>query len=271
MSTACRHFPVSVQIPAYGIAVEESVHHPSFLMDWRVDGFEKFIFVFSGEGWLHYEEQSLPLQAATVCAVPSATRHRLEDASGAPLALYLICLDLQRVAFRGLAEKAIRTLDKQSMQRWPSSGHDTIRQILYEQTACRMAYREYIAGLISALLVRLVREAEMEVTARNSLERVHAYIRQMTQDFYRPQSLDEAARTCGLSRRRFSELFREASGQSWNDRLIDLRIGHACQLLKRSSRSIQSVAFECGFEDLAHFYRTFRRRMSSTPVQFRAN
>ena len=106
---------------------------------------------------------------------------------------------------------------------------------------------------------------------RNSLERVQAYVRQMSQGFYRKQSLDEAARACGLSRRRFSELFRETVGKAWNDHLIDLRIRHACQLLKDSNRSIQSVAFESGFEDLAHFYRTFRRRMDTTPVQFRAN
>ena len=48
-----------------------------------------------------------------------------------------------------------------------------------------------------------------------------------------------------------------------------LRIDHAKKLLESTSRTVLSVAFECGFEDLSTFYRAFKRETSESPNQWR--
>ena len=240
-------------------------------MDWRMDMFLKLIIVFSGEGWLHLETESLPLRGSTLCVVPCGCRHRLEDVPETPMSIYLICLDLEIISFREIIEKLVKKLHRRPINTRPGIGDTIVRQILYEQTTQREGYRELITGLIETFLVQLLRDADVEASTRTSRERVRAYVLRTAQNFYAQQSLDEAAQLCGLSRRRFCQLFREHVGESWNAWIIGLRIGHACRLLKGSDRSIQSVAFECGFNDLAHFYRTFQMRVKVTPLKFRQN
>ncbi len=256
-------------MPDYGIFVGESVHHPTFSMEWRVDDYAKLIIAFSGKGSLCLEDGILPIESNVVCAVPPGKRHRLADDTTKPLSIYLICIDLDRFVFKELTVKALNKLHLRPAQAWQIFSDDILKQMLYEQTARREGYREIILGLSSILLVRLLREISTESQTLCSSERVKAYAGLMSQRFFSRQSLDEAAHSCGLSRRRFSQLFKEVTGSSWNDRLIELRIGHACCLLETMNSSIQSVAFECGFDDLSHFYRTFQSRVGATPTRYR--
>src|SRR5690606_16539231 len=55
----------------------------------------------------------------------------------------------------------------------------------------------------------------------------------------------------------FCRWFKKATGNSFVTFLNMARIEKACQLLLTSQMSIQQIAFECGFESLSHFNRTF--------------
>ena len=72
-----------------------------------------------------------------------------------------------------------------------------------------------------------------------------------------------------MSRRRFTQLFREVTGSTWADHLADLRVGYARQLLEETDRSIVAIAFESGFEDLSSFYRAFKKRTGLAPNRWR--
>ena len=82
-------------------------------------------------------------------------------------------------------------------------------------------------------------------------------------------NLDAAASSLGLSRRRFTQLFREITGTSWLAHVRGLRIDHAKKLLESTDRTVLSVAFECGFEDLSTFYRAFKRETDESPNKWR--
>ena len=103
-----------------------------------------------------------------------------------------------------------------------------------------------------------------------TLQRVFAVVREMDRSFWREQDIDSCARRAGLSRRRFTQLFRQVTGSSWLERLTHLRIGHAKTLLANTGLPVSAVAFESGFKDPAHFFRTFRAMTGRTPASFRA-
>ena len=72
-----------------------------------------------------------------------------------------------------------------------------------------------------------------------------------------------------MSRRRFTQLFREVTGSSWADHRTELRINYACRLLRETDRGIIAIAFESGFEDLSSFYRAFKRQTGDSPIRWR--
>ena len=78
------------------------------------------------------------------------------------------------------------------------------------------------------------------------------------------QSAEKAARA-GLSRRRFSDLFRAGKGCTFWEFLNEHRLEHAAKLLRTGNHSVTGVAFSCGFNDLSHFYRLFRGRFKQPP------
>ena len=70
-----------------------------------------------------------------------------------------------------------------------------------------------------------------------------------------------------LSRSRFCHLFKDFTGTSpWNY-IIARRIQHACTLLQKGM-SITDVCFECGFNDYAHFVKSFTKLVGISPGKY---
>jgi AraC-like DNA-binding protein len=75
----------------------------------------------------------------------------------------------------------------------------------------------------------------------------------------------------GVSSRQVQRLF-EAEGTTFSAHVADRRLGLAHQMLRDpglADRTIASIAFDCGFGDLSHFNRAFRRRFAATPSDIR--
>src|SRR5205807_9113711 len=85
-------------------------------------------------------------------------------------------------------------------------------------------------------------------------------------------SVNEVAAQCGLTPRNLQRLF-ESEATTFTDFMLCQRLMQAYRTLSdphRAERSITSVAFEIGFNDLSYFNRTFRRRFGCTPSEVRA-
>ncbi|MCZ6674240.1 MAG: helix-turn-helix transcriptional regulator [Verrucomicrobia bacterium] len=68
----------------------------------------------------------------------------------------------------------------------------------------------------------------------------------------------------------FTQLFRQIASESWQKRVANLRMGYAADLLRTTSVSIRSIAFECGYRDLSHFYRVFKQVHGMSPGKYRS-
>ena len=100
--------------------------------------------------------------------------------------------------------------------------------------------------------------------------RLQALLFILRQHFSEPDfSAQKLAAAAGLSERYVNELLYEA-GASFTVRLNELRLGKAARLLSMTAKRITDIAFECGFNDLSYFNRSFRRRFGLTPTAARA-
>ncbi len=89
--------------------------------------------------------------------------------------------------------------------------------------------------------------------------------RRFSEPDFTAQKLAAAAR---LSERYVNELLYEA-GAGFTTRLNELRLRKAAELLTLTERRISDIAFDCGFNDLSYFNRSFRRRFGLTPTAAR--
>jgi AraC-like DNA-binding protein len=89
-------------------------------------------------------------------------------------------------------------------------------------------------------------------------------------NFDRDIALPEIAGVANMAMTTFCNFFKKHYGLTFVEYLHDVRIGHACKLLgERNHESIIHVAYECGFNNLAHFNRQFKRIKKMTPTEYR--
>lgn len=101
---------------------------------------------------------------------------------------------------------------------------------------------------------------------KSKLRQVTDYIHDnLSQDL----PLVELAQMTGLSTSRFKCLFKQSTGFSPHQYVIQQRVERAKRLLGTTSLTIREVALEVGFADQSHLARLFRRMMGSTPKEYR--
>jgi AraC family transcriptional regulator len=82
-------------------------------------------------------------------------------------------------------------------------------------------------------------------------------------------TINELAAACSLSPSHFGRCFRQSFGTPVHQRLIQLRIDQAKDLLSRTNKTLVEIALLSGFYDQAAFSRTFSRIEHMTPSRWR--
>jgi AraC family transcriptional regulator len=91
-----------------------------------------------------------------------------------------------------------------------------------------------------------------------SLDRIHLR-------YAEPLTVQDLARDVGMSRFRFTRLFREQVGEAPYRYLIRVRIAKAAELLRSGRHGVSEAAFTVGFRDLGRFRYMFRREVGWLP------
>lgn len=81
--------------------------------------------------------------------------------------------------------------------------------------------------------------------------------------------LHSIAKLTGLCDNYFCEVFRKATGQTYNRFLNNLKLQYAHDVLIHSNKSITDVCFSSGFNSMTHFQREFKNKYRLTPSEIR--
>jgi AraC-like DNA-binding protein len=63
--------------------------------------------------------------------------------------------------------------------------------------------------------------------------------------------------------------FKSSTGQTIFEYLNKIKIDYACKLLLNTDLNVVDISFDCGFNNLSHFNKQFRRYTGKTPTRFR--
>jgi AraC-like DNA-binding protein len=82
-------------------------------------------------------------------------------------------------------------------------------------------------------------------------------------------SVKDMAKRANLSPSRFSAVFRETFGMPPHQYLLKLRLQHSEELLRTTEFTLQDIAVYCGFADVHHFSKAFKRTRGVWPGAYR--
>jgi AraC family transcriptional activator FtrA len=109
---------------------------------------------------------------------------------------------------------------------------------------------------------------ERPVQARAD-NRLSGVISQLAERVHEPFTITSMASAAAMSPRTFMRRFREATGRSPAEWLIDARIERARELLETTNLAIDAIATRCGFGSDATLRHHFRRKLTLSPIAYR--
>ena len=118
--------------------------------------------------------------------------------------------------------------------------------------------------------VKVLASSSFANTSRNKESRRVQKVKQYINDHYsEPLMLNDLADIAGMSPVAFSRFFRIRTNRTLSGYIADIRLGFAARLLVDTTKNISEICYECGFNNLSNFNRTFKNKRGSTPREFR--
>jgi AraC-like DNA-binding protein len=216
-------------------------------------------------GCVVYEvgSRTLELAAGGVVVIPEGVEHRTRLLPRT--AATSIKLDT------GLVVDAMRRVGGESIEPGVVPHTDVLAHLgsmLAEPTTRRR--REAPVDDIARAFVRRLLEPGGETRTARRDPRIRRVIRWVDERISEPLEIADLARAAGMSRYHFSRSFRAELGISPYQWLLQKRVEHAAELLRRRRVSVTEAAFEVGFSDLSRFARAFRDQFGCPPSAFAA-
>lgn len=84
-----------------------------------------------------------------------------------------------------------------------------------------------------------------------------------------PLTVEELADAAGIDRSHLYRLFKQRTGLSIKDYLIQLRMDRARELLRQTDLTMGAVARSVGYNDALYFSRLFKKRIGVAPTAYR--
>lgn len=123
------------------------------------------------------------------------------------------------------------------------------------------------------VLISRALKAEWENSIKNKSPKIkelmHAAIQFVLNNFEREISITDIAKYVFLSPSYFTRAFKEDTGVSPMQYLLNIRIKRACELLKETDLKVGDIAHSVGFSNQQRFNDMFKKQIKMTPMNYR--
>lgn len=219
--------------------------------------YNELIFHFSGHATVFFDDLVLETKPNTIRFLPQGENNRydlIRHERGE-------CID---VFFR-----AERPISKQAFV-MNVSQNEKIGALFKKLFSTWVSKKEGYYFESVSLLYRIFAEMQKDTAkpSRHKLKIAPA-MDMIHSDFLKREfSLSELAAICKMGESYFQKLFKEIHGISPKKYIIQLKINHACDLLRLERYTVTQIAELCNFSDIYFFSRQFKEYMGITPTQF---
>jgi len=277
-------YPISIDIPDYGICIGESHHQPNFIMEPMYNYYTKIYYVVEGVADCYVDSKPVHLEKEYLFVIPTEITHYLKDQDNFPLSLYILAIEgscLEKLPTFGEQIVLLNQLARNHLK--PLTHHDyaayeipsMFRKILNEQNVRANGFVPAIQATLLNMLVAINRIYEnipatgYTDSTNPTFARIHKVADYISKNFFEPITIENMARMACLSVRQFTNQFKAVYGVTFTQYLHYQRIHFAQRMLTETNQKIATICFESGFNDLAHFYRVFKKLTKISPRKYR--
>lgn len=198
---------------------------------------------------------------------------RMEMRNPASIAIVLLRNEILEQALRDSRQPRVELPARHGLQ--DQIMRHLVEILLYEKRHGFQSGAFFLDGIAAALASHLIRyySADAPLTA-NSLggmapSTLRRCIALMEARLDGDLALDELAREAGLSPSHFIRSFRESTGKTPYQFLLERRVQRAQSLMRNRRASLAEIAISSGFANQHHMARIFRSFAGVTPTAFR--
>ena len=134
---------------------------------------------------------------------------------------------------------------------------------------------DYTQALLTLMMLQLVRVMEpqkaAEQSARTDLDKNRGMLIDMffNDKYYLPAGEEELAERLGVSRRQLDRILKKLYGKGYQEKVLEIRLEVACDLLQHSDKSIREISEGVGYSTPSNFTAFFKNAAGITPTQYR--
>lgn len=167
--------------------------------------------------------------------------------------LFLRSFDPQYAVFASRLKEMIKTAVLRK-KHWYLSCKLTLIEILYRMND---------KGMLPAAAVRL------SAADRARIDRYKTISAYIDAHYAEAITLQELADLISCNSQYLCRFFKEITGTTPVQYLINRRIDHACEELAETTKPILAVGLDCGFDNVSYFIRKFKQLKGCTPKEYR--
>lgn len=98
------------------------------------------------------------------------------------------------------------------------------------------------------------------------VNRIHEFL---MKNYQEEIDLAEVAEVAHMAPASVCRFFKQATGLTIFEYLNKIKIDYSCKLLLNTDLNILDISMDCGFNNLSHFNKQFKKFMGKTPTEFR--
>lgn len=216
-------------------------------------------YIHKGNGYMRTPDESIRFSQGTIIIVPPKITHTLISDSGHVATSMLIESEL----FNGIKSTAciVDNSDREA---------ETLIKLMSIRNSTQSKYTEHLGKAFELLILELINK--IDLIQQDHSKAIENIIDGIKNNFSDPEFKTKTLLTSSTYAEDYiRSIFKEQTGMTPNQMLIETRLNNAKNLILNSKFSIPvaTISLESGFDDFAYFSKAFKKRFGMSPSEYK--
>lgn len=244
---------------------------PHWLSHAHSHPFCEVLYVLRGKGSVTFTEKTEEIVEGDIVIINEGEFHAEKSNPESPLHFIFLAVDefqLEGLPKNCLIPKGEYPIISSNKYRYKIQNYFTD---LISETSGRVEYYELLCGgLVQAIMVLILRIRMTAEISSASLSAECSKVKTYIETHYTsPINLESLSETVFISKHHLAHLFKQQTGISPIQYLIQKRIEEACRLLRETDFPIAEIAERVGYTNSIYFSQVFRKAKGVSPYAYR--